>query len=285
LTPRFEVAPATDIGLGFFIEERGTFGHDGSDDGFVTSFSASIDGRRGVIVMTNSDAGAPLLGEIERGVARAYGWPTAPPLRATRPVPAELLERAPGRYKQGPDRVLMIRRTAERLELRTVDGRWTPLYYLEDGTLTRTDADQRLRATATGFEIVADKPTPLPRTTEPLAAAELLAEGKVEEAVAAYRAAKADAQTLTRLGAAYQRTRRNREALALFRLATELHPDSASAWDSLATALHYTGDAAGALEATRNALATVDSDKGTDETQKYWIRVQGKSRLNELATP
>jgi CubicO group peptidase (beta-lactamase class C family) len=282
LTPRFEVAPTTDVGIGWFLEDRGTFGHDGSDEGFLTRLAATKDGRSGVVIMINSDAGGGLFGEIERGVARAYGWPGLPPLRATRPVPAELLERAPGRYKQGPDRMLTIRRSGDALELRTIDGRWVPLRYLDDGTLTRTDADQRFRATAEGFEIVADKPTPLPRTTEPTAPSELIAEGRLDEGLAAYRAAKPDAQTLNRLGASYQRFGRYREAIAIQRLQTELYPDSADAWDSLADVLFESGDIAGATEATRNALARVDSDTKADATQKFWIRLRGKTRLHEM---
>ena len=282
LTPRFEVAPTLDIGIGWFLDDRGTFGHDGSDEGFITRFVATKDGRHGVIVMTNSDAGGALLGEVERGVARAYGWPGLTEPRATRAVPAELLERLPGRYKQGPDRVVSVRRSGDALELRTFDGRWVRLHYLEDGTLTRADADQRLRVTADGLEIVADKPVPLPRTTEALEPSELLAEGRIDEAVAAYRAAKTDAQTLNRLGGSYQRTGRYREAIALFRVATELHPQSANAWDSLATALYQSGDFAGATEATRNALARVDADTTADETQKFWIRILSRTRLREM---
>lgn len=282
LTPRFEVSPTDDIGIGFFLNDRGTFGHDGSDEGFVTRFTASKDGRRGVILMTNSDGGGQLFGEIERGVARAFGWPTAPAVRVTRAVPEDVLARAPGRYKQGPDRILTIRRSGDSLELRTVDGRWVKLHYLEDGTLTRTDADQRFRVTEQGLEIVAATPTSLPRTTEPPSPSELIAEGRLDEGLAAYRAAKPDMQTLNRLGGTFQRLRRYREAVAIFRLATELYPEASNAWDSLGAALLDSGDVAGATGATRTALARVDADKITDEPTKFWVRILGKTRLREM---
>ncbi|HYC91467.1 MAG TPA: serine hydrolase domain-containing protein, partial [Thermoanaerobaculia bacterium] len=127
LTPRFEVSPTTDVGIGFFLEDRGTFGHDGSDEGFLTRFTASKDGKRAVVIMVNSDGGGQLFGEIERGVARAFGWPTAPAVRVTRAVPEDVLTRAPGRYKAGPDRILAIRRTGDALEYRLTDGRWVKL--------------------------------------------------------------------------------------------------------------------------------------------------------------
>ncbi|HVE73005.1 MAG TPA: serine hydrolase [Thermoanaerobaculia bacterium] len=285
LTPRFEVSPTNDIGIGWFLDDRGTFGHDGSDEGFITRFVASKDGTRAFVIMVNSDAGGPLLGELDRGIMRAFGWPGVTAPRATRAFTAEMLDRLPGRYKQGPDRILSVRRSGDTLELRTVDGRWVRLYHLDDGTITRTDADQRFRLTDDGLEIVADKPTPLPRTTEAPAPSELLAEGRTEEAVTAYRASKPDVLTLNRLGGSYQRFgRRYREAVAILRVATELYPESSNAWDSLASALADSGDFPGAIEATNNALARVDADKVADETQKFWIRLLGKTRLRELAS-
>ncbi len=188
LTPRFEVSPGQHIGIGFFLDDnRGTFGHDGSDEGFITFLTATKDGTRGVIVMANSDASGPLLGEISRGVARAFAWPNTPAPKVTRAFTPELLEQLPGRYKQGPDRIFSIRRSGDALELRTVDGRWVPLYFLEDGTITRSDADQRFRSLADGIEVVGDKPVKFARVTEPLAPSELMAEGRVDEAIAAYR--------------------------------------------------------------------------------------------------
>jgi CubicO group peptidase (beta-lactamase class C family) len=282
LTPRFEVSPVDDVGIGFFLNDRGTFGHDGSDEGFVTRFTASKDGRRGVVMMTNSDAGGAMFGEIERGVARAFGWPTAPAVRATRAIPADVLSRAPGRYKQGPDRILAIRRSGDALELRTIDGRWVKLHALDDGTLTRTDADQRLRLTETGLDIITSTTAAAPRTTEPPAPSELIAEGRLDEGIAAYRTAKPDVQALNRLGGSYQRLGRYREAVAIFRLATELYPESSNAWDSLGAALLDSGDVAGATEATRTALARVDADKITDEPTKFWVPILGKTRLREM---
>ncbi|HUR82613.1 MAG TPA: serine hydrolase [Thermoanaerobaculia bacterium] len=283
LTPRFETGPGQQIGVGWFLEDRGRFGHDGSDEGFITRLAATKDGTRGVIIMSNSDASGALIGEIDRGVARAFNWPGTPAPKATRAFTPELREQLPGRYKQGPDRILSIRRSGETLELRTVDGRWVRLYLLDDGTITRADADQRFRVLDDGLEIVADKPVNVPRTTEPLAPSEMLAEGRVDEALAAYRAAKTDALTLNRAGNTYLRFgRRYREAVAVLRLATEMYPDASNAWDSLANALANSGDFAGAIDASHKALALVDADTTVDETQKFWIRVGNRSRLHEL---
>ncbi|HYC89414.1 MAG TPA: hypothetical protein VEO54_09405, partial [Thermoanaerobaculia bacterium] len=159
---------------------------------------------------------------------------------------------------------------------------WVKLHFLEDGTLTRTDADQRFRVTDTGLDIITATTASAARTTEPPAPSELIAEGRLDEGIAAYRAAKPDVQTLNRLGGTFQRLGRYHEAVALFRLATELYPESSNAWDSLGAALLDSGDVTGAAEATRTALARVDADTITDAQTKFWVRILGKTRLREM---
>jgi CubicO group peptidase (beta-lactamase class C family) len=64
-------------GLGFALEAVGDevwFSHGGSNRGFRARFTASAEGGRGAVVMTNGDGGGALAGEILRAVARVYGW-------------------------------------------------------------------------------------------------------------------------------------------------------------------------------------------------------------------
>jgi CubicO group peptidase (beta-lactamase class C family) len=61
-------------GLGFGVwPESGRFGHGGANEGFRATLAAFRDGR-GVVVMTNSDRGAALAGEVLLAVGRVYGW-------------------------------------------------------------------------------------------------------------------------------------------------------------------------------------------------------------------
>ncbi|MGE0362002.1 MAG: serine hydrolase domain-containing protein [Vicinamibacterales bacterium] len=63
------------VGLG--VEQRGEgwyFGHGGSNWGFRCSLLAHVRKGYGVVVMTNGDAGGPVITEIEARVAAAYGW-------------------------------------------------------------------------------------------------------------------------------------------------------------------------------------------------------------------
>jgi CubicO group peptidase (beta-lactamase class C family) len=70
-------------GLGVELtDENGSrrFGHGGDDQGFQNDLEAFITGSgQGVAIMTNGDAGNVLIPEIERAVARTYGWKALQP--------------------------------------------------------------------------------------------------------------------------------------------------------------------------------------------------------------
>jgi CubicO group peptidase (beta-lactamase class C family) len=65
-------------GLGVGVEGTGDarrFVHGGANEGFRGSFAGWVSGGRGVVVMTNGDAGGGLAVELIAAVAREYGWP------------------------------------------------------------------------------------------------------------------------------------------------------------------------------------------------------------------
>lgn len=62
-------------GLGPGIRYEGTFfGHGGSNEGYRCDFVASMDGGNVVVIMTNSDNGSPLVGELMQAIFRHYEW-------------------------------------------------------------------------------------------------------------------------------------------------------------------------------------------------------------------
>ncbi len=66
-------------GLGLELEGKGQaalFRHGGSNEGFRCVMVAYIETGQGAVVMTNSDRGGALAGEILRSLAREYGWPS-----------------------------------------------------------------------------------------------------------------------------------------------------------------------------------------------------------------
>jgi len=63
-------------GLGPAIQGGGArFGHGGSNEGFRCTFTAFIEDGSGAVIMTNSDTGGALTGEILLNIALEYGWP------------------------------------------------------------------------------------------------------------------------------------------------------------------------------------------------------------------
>ena len=91
---------AEHYGLGVGLSDDGLlFGHGGSNEGFRCRLQAYVDGRGGIVVMTNSDAGDRLIGPVMRTIAEAYGWPGFDPARRT-PVrlSPEALEAVAGQF-------------------------------------------------------------------------------------------------------------------------------------------------------------------------------------------
>ena len=65
------------MGLGVFLSgaNRSTrFSHSGTNSGFQCRMTGT-GGGRGAIIMTNSDAGGPLVAQITDAIALEYGWP------------------------------------------------------------------------------------------------------------------------------------------------------------------------------------------------------------------
>jgi hypothetical protein len=63
-----------EAGLGTFINARGVFSHGGSNAGYRTLYLGIPKTGRGIAVMTNSDNGDAVCGEMRHRVFQAYGW-------------------------------------------------------------------------------------------------------------------------------------------------------------------------------------------------------------------
>ena len=75
-------------GLGPGIDGAGDslrFGHGGANEGFRATFTGFTTRGQGVAVMTNSDNGSAVAGEVVQAVAREYGWPGFAP-RVVTPI-------------------------------------------------------------------------------------------------------------------------------------------------------------------------------------------------------
>lgn len=78
--------------------------------GFEAVVMATVDGR-GFVVMTNSQNGGRLAGEIAMSFAAAYGWPDRPQEREAIAVSPEALAKFAGEYQS--DRLGKVRSRVE----------------------------------------------------------------------------------------------------------------------------------------------------------------------------
>ncbi|HTX36399.1 MAG TPA: serine hydrolase [Bryobacteraceae bacterium] len=94
--------------------EHPYFDHGGANEGYRCNLIAFEHGD-GLVVMTNSDSGGQLAAEIERSVAREYGWPDFQPVERTiATVDPQTLESYVGAY-QSPRGLFTVTREGDRL--------------------------------------------------------------------------------------------------------------------------------------------------------------------------
>jgi CubicO group peptidase (beta-lactamase class C family) len=98
--------------------ERPYFQHGGVDEGFIAGLIAYNSGD-GLAIMTNSMGGGQLIQELQRTIAREYGWPDfAPPEKAVVKVDAKLVDAYAGHYRGGRFIVWTLSRQDDHLAAR-----------------------------------------------------------------------------------------------------------------------------------------------------------------------
>jgi CubicO group peptidase (beta-lactamase class C family) len=108
-----------EVGLGPFLAgKKGArrFEHGGSDAGFICEFMGYLDRGQGAVVMTNSDNGNRLVGEILGGISVVYGWPDfLSPEREPIAIDSKSLVNYQGTYSLGLFGQVQIERRGDRL--------------------------------------------------------------------------------------------------------------------------------------------------------------------------
>jgi CubicO group peptidase (beta-lactamase class C family) len=95
--------------------EHPYFTHGGANEGFQCNFVAYNNGD-GAAIMTNSDNGGQLAGEILRTIAHEYGWPDFQPSeRAITKVDPKVFNGYVGGYRLGPNAVMTISREGDQV--------------------------------------------------------------------------------------------------------------------------------------------------------------------------
>lgn len=108
VTPYISDAQGLGMPLRFYGDDV-YFNHGGSNEGFRCFLIAHRDNGYGAVVMTNSDNGGRLYGEIVRGIAGIYKW------ESYLPTPYEVFKTTPeqlnslvGKYQRDPDHMVTV---------------------------------------------------------------------------------------------------------------------------------------------------------------------------------
>ena len=222
---------------------------------------------QGLAVMINANQPA-LLHELRRAVAAEFGWPGYTQLvrEATSP---EALSALPGRYRYNDEQFIRISRDGDALSFAYGGETPTPLHAIGGGRYVRADNDNALSFTMDG-----DRPTEIRfgsggtpageyrrLADDELSPRERLYANQGDAALAAYREVAAKGGIvgseayLNLQGYRLLGQKQHEAAVQVLALVTELHPDSANAWDSLGEAQRAAGNLDAARAAYRRVLA------------------------------
>lgn len=290
-----------DYALGLGIEKRGSstyFTHDGANEGFRCVYVANRDKGYGAAVMTNAEKGGFLTQEIVRAIAAAYRWDGYPsePIEPAKLDAATLAARA-GRYQLSSDEILTLTPKGERMQGRLSLQKEFELVPLSPKEFLRTDAEVRYSfdSDSSGRDEVVITPHGGEKRTGRRVAetvrvpADDLEAGKLDAALAGYRRLRETSPSdpaiaegrLNNLGYAYLARDDFKPAIAILLLNTQLYPDSANTYDSLAEAHMKKGDKKQAIALYRKALDTLARDKSPEDV-KAGVRASSTAKLKEL---
>jgi CubicO group peptidase (beta-lactamase class C family) len=145
LTPR----AGGSYGLGLGVSGEGLtqrFGHDGSNEGFRCALVAFTHRGQGAVVMTNSDNGSRLIGEILRGIAAEYGWPGyLQPERDVVTVDPQVYDDYAGVYRMADGTEITVVRDGDALYGRAGGGPRTRAWPTSDSTFFTEDEGMDVR--------------------------------------------------------------------------------------------------------------------------------------------
>lgn len=299
LTPRLG-----DYALGFGIRDEGDvkyFLHGGADEGFQADLIASEKRGYGAVLMTNSDRGYLLMPEVMRAIAATYYWEGY----QIDPVPvakltAEQLATYAGHYRLDADTMLIVTASGSGLDVKVPLGHDFTLVPVSPRAFVRRDEETRYtferRPDGGAQVVVAGKtdsdtaPRVDPKTRVP---AEDLLDGKLDEALAGYRKIQAadpkdravSENRFNQLGYGFLQSKDYAKAIAIFRLNSELYPNSANTWDSLGEGLEKSGDTAGAIAMYKKCVEVASKPGNENVDQNGPARVHAAERLKALGAP
>lgn len=274
-------------GLGFGAQKMGNamyFQHSGGNEGFSCLLIAHMRNGYGAVVMVNCNSFA-IIPEIVRSVAREYAWEDylpAPYEMIT--VGPESLKRMTGRYLLDSDRAVSVSVEGGRIvadltrmsRTELIPTSETEFISRQDGTRITfvkggTPADDSFKVAGGGLVMTASRMAEGQKVPY-----ECLCDGAFGEAVDRYKAIKKSdpsnravrESNLNQMGYELMGQNKLKEAIVVFRLNTELYPNSWNVYDSLGEAYAGSGDKELAIENYKKSLQLNPKNTGAVDALK-----------------
>ena len=273
-----------DVALGLFrLQKRGEayFGHGGGNYGFRCQLIFHPERGYGAAVMTNASRGGEVADEILNAIANVYGWEGYLP-ETIQPVElgANELDTYTGRFRAGPDQVVVLTAGDGFLLHREVLRPGAiPLYPVAPNTFRYSErydeAFNFVRGEDGSIESIESEAAGITWTRladDELLAPELLLAGRIDEATALYRELDVEEQRINQVGyRLLAEPDRLDEAISIFKLNTELFPESSNTWDSLGEGYMTAGQ-------TELAIANYEKSLQLDPSNAYAVAMLEKLR-------
>ena len=283
-----------DAAVGLFLQDHGGetyFEHGGWDEGFCAQLIAHREKGYGVVVLINANQPA-FFEELIRSVARAYAWDNFIPTYTALKSDAAALERVSGRYRTGTDGFVTVSHTDGHLFLEYNAWDREEIFRISDSTWISRQETRPVHftlgseGTATMMALIApdgtvDSSAPRMGAAEHVPIEFVLA-GKLEEAVAAYRALLAASPEeeavregrINDRGYALMNAGKLVPARDLFYVNTQLYPTSSNVYDSYAEACLKNGQEELALVHYKKAFAMDPTNSNAERVIK---ELEGKN--------
>lgn len=289
-------------GLGIAVSKMGDdiyFSHGGANEGFRCYMIANRDKGYGAVVMTNSDDGGRIYLEILRSIAKEYSWEGYLGKEYELAEPdITLLEKVKGRYLSNSDEVITISAEEENLFIRLTLNEKIKLYPVAPDTFVILESAEIVSfKEKQGQKIESiilkrgNRKREFKKITDNFKVpAELLLEGKLEEAAAAYKELKKKSKydrnvredRLNNLGYRFLNENKFDMALTVFKLNTELYPESANCYDSYAECFEKMGDNKNALKYYKKALKIMEEYPETNKNYSANAAAGVRVRIENL---
>jgi len=290
------------VGLGLSLQKKGNavyFNHGGANEGFRCYLIAHKDNGYGAVIMTNSDNGGTLYTEILRSIAAEYHWENFLPeeVEIIKMAP-EKIEDYKGRYLINLDEVITVATDKGGLFLKgTYDEKFEIFPVAENefvgpeaGAMFTFDLDNK--GTAMGLKIKVRRRVQKAKRIldDYVAPYEYVLKGNHSKALEAYCKIQTEKpkhyfiaeNRINNLGYRLLRQKEYDKAISMFKINTELYPDSANSYDNLAEAYMAKGDKKNAVKYYEIVLEKIPADPRPDKEFLRSLKTNTESKLQKL---